>query len=307
MKGGLTDKELSELIRLAKRVLWSPPEIRRKLQDHRVNITPANFYSNVPLVKDIEHSFEYRAANEEVYGRVFNRQSMSEFIDRIAVHACEFTPPPHGNKEDPKGFFWKNGAFSYSDALASYCVLRHFKPSHVLEIGSGFSTLVAEEAIKKNQKGKLTLIDPYPKSFLRRLDTVDQIMDTFVQDIEVPELVQLVNGADVWFIDSTHTVKIGSDCLYIYLKVMPEVSKDILVHSHDVFLPFGMPKKNALNKHVYWTEQYLLYAYLLDNPKVQVLYGSAFAHRFLPEALDRLMLNKYPGGGGSIWYSLNMA
>jgi len=134
---------------------------------------------------------------------------------------------------------------------------------------------------------------------------VDHIIESFVQHIEVSDLVNLVESSDIWFIDSTHTVKIGSDCLYIYLKVMPEITKDIMVHSHDVFLPFGMPMKRALDKHIYWTEQYLLYAYILDNPKVEVLFGSAYASRILPNTLNKLMLNKYPGGGGSIWYKLN--
>ncbi len=66
-----------------------------------------------------------------------------------------------------------------------------------------------------------------------------------------------------------------------------------------------MPKKKALDLHVYWTEQYLLYAYMLDNPKIEVLFGSAYTKQVLPEALNKLMANKYPGGGGSIWYKLN--
>jgi len=100
-------------------------------------------------------------------------------------------------------------------------------------------------------------------------------------------------------------VKIGSDCLYIYLKVMPEISTDIIIHTHDVRLPFGMSQKTALERHVYWTEQYLLYAYMLDNPKIEILFGSWHAHKTMPETMKKLMAGKYAGGGGSIWYKLN--
>jgi len=306
MDNELTEKELSLLVGLAKRVLWEPPEVRRKLQDQKINIIPANFYSDVPLIDDIENSFEYRTSHSEIYNsRIFDKESIRGFIENISIYSSEFSPPEHGDKDNPKSFFWKNPAFSYSDAMSYYCVIRHFKPNHVLEIGSGFSTLVANEAIKKNGKGKITLIEPYPKGFLRHLETVDDIIESFAQDIEIPSFVELVESSDIWFIDSTHTVKIGSDCLYIYLKVMPEISENIIVHTHDVFLPFGIPKRKALDQHVYWTEQYLLYAYMLDNPKIEVLFGSVYAKKVLPESLDKLMLNKYPGGGGSIWYKLN--
>jgi len=238
---------------------------------------------------------------------IFNKDSIADFIDEISVYSNEFSPPDDGDKDSPEGFFWNNPAFSYSDAMAYYCVLRHVKPEHVLEIGSGFSTLIADQAIRKNQVGRITLIEPYPKDFLRNLESVETIVESFVQDIPVSDLIELVESSDIWFIDSTHTVKIGSDCLYIYLKVMPEISKDIIVHTHDIYLPFGMPYKNALEKHMYWTEQYLLYAYMLDNPKIDVLFGSAYVKRVMPTAMDQLMLNQYPGGGGSIWYRLNGA
>ena len=302
----ITEIELSLLIRLAKKVLWAPPEVRRKLQDQKINIIPANFYSNVPLISDIENSFEYRNSGAEIYnGGLFNKESISDFIDSVSLYSEEFDPPENGDRENPKEFYWSNPAFSYSDAMSYYCVLRHFKPDHVLEVGSGFSTFIADKAIKKNGVGRLTLVEPYPKEFLNRLESVDKIIESFAQDISVADFVDLVESSDVWFIDSTHTVKIGSDCLYLYLKVMPEVSTDIIVHTHDVFLPFGMRKQDALDKQIYWTEQYLLYAYMLDNPKIEILFGSAYAQQMLPEAMEKLMANKYPGGGGSIWYALN--
>ena len=114
----------------------------------------------------------------------------------------------------------------------------------------------------------------------------------------------LVESTDIWFIDSTHTVKVGSDCLYIYLKVMPEIHRNIIVHSHDVALPYALPASKT-ERHIYWTEQYLLYAYLLDNPKARVLTGSNYIQKQLPELSKHFMRNRFSDGGGSIWYELN--
>jgi len=305
-KAELTESELNQLISLAKRVLWSSPEVRAKIQEHKVNIVPANFYSEIPLIQDIENSFEYSNPGEELYNNgLFDPEFVSGFVSKLSEYSAEFNPPLDGDIKSPDGYFWKNPAFSYSDAMSYYCVLRHFKPVNVLEIGSGFSTLVANQALIKNGFGKITLIEPYPKPFLEKLECVSEIKKQFAQDIAVNDFVDLVERHDVWFIDSTHTVKIGSDCLYIYLKVMPQVKKDIIVHTHDVFLPYGMPKKKALEKHVYWTEQYLLYAYMLDNPKIEVLFGSTYVNKTMPEKMDELMKGKYPGGGGSLWYKLS--
>lgn len=305
MSDQLSKRELDTLTRLAKKVLWSSPDTRKILQDQKINIVPAYFYSDIPLVDYINHSFEYRIPGEEIYNSfIFDKDRIAGFLEVLSEYSAEFSPSVEKNVDHPDEFYWHNPAFSYSDAMAYYCVVRHFKPDHILEIGSGYSTLVANAALLRNGKGRLTLIEPYPKEFLRNLESVDSIIESFVQDIPVADLVKLIESSDIWFIDSTHTVKVGSDCLYIYLLVMPRISKDMIIHSHDIHLPYGLPQKQVLEKHIYWTEQYLLYAYMLDNPRIDVLFSSAYAIKALPDFLKSLMRGTYHAGGGSIWYRL---
>ena len=77
MSNELTDKEMNQLIMLAKRVLWSSPETREKIQQQKVNITPANFYSDIPLIHEIENSFEYRSSDSEIYNSgIFDRETI---------------------------------------------------------------------------------------------------------------------------------------------------------------------------------------------------------------------------------------
>ena len=69
----LTEQEFKTLIALSRKVLWSDLKIRQKMQEQKVNIVPANFYSDIPLVKDIENSFEYQNYNLEIYNHhIFN-------------------------------------------------------------------------------------------------------------------------------------------------------------------------------------------------------------------------------------------
>lgn len=293
-------------MRLAKRALWAPAEIRAALQAARVNVIPANFYSTVPTLDEVELSFEYRTPGAEIYNDGhFDADRMAREITSLARFTAEFDPPVNGEPEGTSGFFWKNPAFSYSDAMSYYAMIRRERPARIVEIGSGYSTIVADLALRRNGFGTLVLIEPYPKPFLRRLETVERLIEMPVQDIPLTEMCALIESADIWFIDSTHTVKTGSDCLWIYLKVMPAIRRDITVHSHDIFLPFGFPKAQIRDRHVYWTEQYLLYAYMLDNPRVEVIFSSAFAQARLPCEMKGFMHDRYPGGGGSLWYRLN--
>jgi Methyltransferase domain len=301
----LTPAELADLTRLARRAIWAPQATRAALQAARVNITPANFYATIPSVAEVEASFEYAAPFQEHYnGGLFDPERMQAEIGALTRFAAEFDPPVDGDREAPAGFFWDNPAFSYSDAMAYYAMIRRLKPAGIVEIGSGFSTLVADAALRANGHGTLTLIEPYPKPFLRALPTVSELIEAPVQSIPVDRLTQMIEAAGLWFIDSTHTVKTGSDCLWMYLKVMPQLACDVVIHAHDIFLPYGFPRRQILNKHIYWTEQYLLYAYLLDNPRAEVLFSSAYAAKALPEATLQLMHGRWAGGGGSLWFRL---
>lgn len=304
-----TEQELQQLLYLAQCALWQDKEVKRYLQAGGVNLTPANFYSNLPLVEDIEQSFEY--AEEEAglapyaAGGLFDHEAILDFARRIGEYAHEFDPPAEGDPKDPQGFFWGNPTFSGCDAMAYYCVLRMLRPRRVLEIGCGFSTLVADMALRANGGGEIVCIEPYPMPFLHRVVSISRIIEKPVQAIPVDELVDLVESSQVWFIDSTHTVKTGSDCLYLYLKVMPQVRTEVVCHSHDIFLPYAMPQNWALEKNVFWTEQYLLQAYLLDNPKARVLFGSNYLRRAAPGACAALMQGRDRLRGASLWYRLD--
>ena len=74
------------------------------------------------------------------------------------------------------------------------------------------------------------------------------------------------------------------------------------MHVHDIFLPFGMPPHWARDNHIYWTEQYLLLAFLLDNPKVKVVFGTAYHEYANAPLLTKLMYGRAPVGGGSFWF-----
>ena len=87
----------------------------------------------------------------------------------------------------------------------------------MLEIGGGFSTLIHQEVMDKNGTGEIWEIEPYPRKFMSSLPRITKFIKKPVQELSL-EIFEELNEGDVLFIDSTHTVKESSDCVYIYLK-----------------------------------------------------------------------------------------
>jgi methyltransferase family protein len=300
------DISLERFISECQRLVRAPGAVRQHIEDNGVMLIPADFYSTVPLLKDLDTTFEgVEGSRQPLYDRIFDRALVTRYLQGMDDFADEFDPPVSGDEATCTEFFWGNSQFSYGDAMAYYCLVRWLRPRRIVEIGSGFSTLVADAAIRKNGSGEIVCIDPYPRPFLSQIKSVCELIAKPIQAITPASFARLLAGADILFIDSTHTVKIGSDCLYIYLVLMPSITQALTVHSHDIFLPFGMPLEWSRDLQIHWTEQYLLYAYLLGNRSARAVFSSAYAVEFLRDSSERLMRGRYGAGGGSLWYQLN--
>lgn len=303
---GVKGQQLLQFISDAQQAVWAPLETRAQLQKNQIAVVPANFYSNIPTLEEIESSFEYVGEEDPPYlsTGIFDSASMREELLDLTAYSQDFAPEEEGDPQNPAAFYGSNDQFPYVDGMAYHAVLRKLKPKNVVEIGSGFSSLVAIEALKRNGGGKLTCIEPFPRKFLEdraERGHVDLIRKK-AQDFE--DLNDMLQDGDVLFIDSTHTVKTGSDCLHLYLRLLPKVKRRIWVHAHDIFLPFGMPQDWARDLHIYWTEQYLLLAFLLDNPKAKVKFGSKY-HEYADRKLleQTFMHGRSPSkDGGSLWF-----
>jgi hypothetical protein len=287
-----------------RKILDAGPAMRGRVEEGGFVLLPADFNSPAPLLSELDQTFESASA---LYDKIFDSADICASLAAMAPFAPEFDPPQSGDEQTATEFFWGNTHFSFTDAVAYYAMVRRLRPRRIVEIGSGSSTLVADAAISRNGSGEIVCIDPYIRPSIAGLASVSQVIREPVQALAVETMQELIEPADILFIDSTHTVKIGSDCLYLYLVLLPAIAKKLLVHSHDVFLPFGMPVHWARERQHYWNEQYLIYAYLLHNSRARVLFGSAYAAHFLPAETAALMARKAAPGGCSLWYEINRA
>jgi hypothetical protein len=201
----------------------------------------------------------------------------------------------------PGRFHFNNGLFDGTDALVTYCMIRHFRPRLIIEVGSGFSSLVTAEAIAKNEGSALICIEPFPLDFLRKgVPGLHSLIEKKVEDVDLEFFSQLGYG-DILFIDSSHTVRIGGDVNYLFLEVLPRLKPGVIVHVHDIFFPFDYRRDWVIDELRFWAEQYLLQAFLTFNSEFEVLMANGYlGHRYM-EDLKATFANSPWWGGGSFW------
>jgi predicted O-methyltransferase YrrM len=231
-------------------------------------------------------------------------------LQRLARFAADYRSEYDAFPRQPTGvahqYHVDNGAFESVDGEMLYCFVRHFGPRRVIEIGSGASSLLTAQALRKNgpsRPGELTCIEPYPNETLRRgFPGLTRLIERQVQDVPL-ETFEALEENDILFIDSSHVVKTGSDVVHEFLEIVPRLKKGVLVHVHDIFLPSEYPRPWVLEGHRFWTEQYLLQAFLAFNDSFEVLWAGSFMHLDHPEALERAFASyqrdrRWPG---SFW------
>ena len=153
----------------------------------------------------------------------------------------------------------------------------------------------------KNKNSALICIEPFPREFLRKgFPGLQSLIEKKVQDIDLEFFSQLGSG-DILFIDSSHTVKIGGDVNYLFLEVLPRLKPGVIVHVHDIFLPFEYRRDWVLDEFRFWTEQYLLQAFLTFNSEFEVLLANSYLNHYHQEDLQSRFSGFVILGGGSFW------
>jgi len=184
-------------------------------------------------------------------------------------------------------YSFSNDYFTSPDAEIAYALIRLLHPKRIIEVGSGNSTHLFREAITDGSLDtKLVSIDPSPR---REVESVaDQVIRRRLEDVPSSELQDVLQPDDILFIDSSHEIRSGNDVVSLFLNVVPKLNSGVVIHVHDIFLPFEYPREwviqNTLN--VNWTEQYLVQAMLQGSDQFEVLWPGHFLQRSLARFSD---------------------
>lgn len=207
------------------------------------------------------------------------------------------------------GFYYDNPNFPPGDSEYLYSIVRLFRPARIVEVGSGFSTLMMLEAIAATHAGdakyrcNVRCIEPYEMDWLERLPGVTVVRQR-IEDVDA-EIVRELRANDILFIDSSHVIRPQGDVVREYLELLPLLAPGVLVHIHDIFTPRDYPKGWVVDEVRLWNEQYLLEAFLTCNTRFRVLGALNFLARDHPGRLTEKfpVLREKAGrcNPGSIW------
>lgn len=254
-------------MRRLRRAPADPPAATRQVR--------ADFYSPVPDLAAIGDDVWERRS--DLPGIAFDTRGQIEWAEReLGDHVAAFTDPP--------GFRLANAYYESVDAEICDAILRWARPRRVVELGSGWSTLLLRAAAGEAQ---VTTYDPYPAEFLTDVEAVGAEA--------VPlEVFEALAGGDVLFVDTSHVVKLGGEVNRIVLEVLPRLAPGVLVHFHDIWLPYEYHRHLVETMGMFWTEQYLLQAFLAGNPDWEVLFAAQAVAREHPDRL-RALVASYTG------------
>ena len=233
-----------------------------------------HFYSPVPdpkiLEKEADTVFRRQRA---VYDIELRREAQFDFFRNSLAYYKRY--PFSKRKTSPYRYYYENPFFNLTDSLTLFFVLNHYKPSNIVEVGSGFSSAMMLDTFEFElaYRPRMTFIDPFTQRLKELLKAEDYsnctILDSVVQRVDLDVFRKLQRG-DLLFIDSSHISKAGSDLNFLMFEVLPVLNKGVVIHFHDVCYPFEYPR-DWIKSGIFWNEAYLLRAFLMNNSDYEVL------------------------------------
>src|ERR1043166_8395069 len=208
------------------------------------------------VVKPRPPTFEYAEITKLILRDVWAIQGMLGELKPFVEHAALAEIPQ--KEQSPGEPYWNNGYFSGGDARLAFAIPALFKPKTIIEIGSGHSTRFMRKSIKTfGLETRLVSIDPEPRAEIAGI--ADEIIRRSVLDVPLADFDRLGPG-DILFHDGSHLTFNGTDTVRLFLEILPRIKPGVLVHIHDICLPFEYVADFDGRQY---NEQYMLAAALL--------------------------------------------
>lgn len=235
-----------------------------------------HYYEPLFHPRHLKHSLDQI---RDLPGIKWNVEGQLQFIEKINYSAeiLDIWNTP----AQPPSFYIHNKSFESGDAECWYGVIRHFKPSIIIEIGSGQSTIIARQAIEKNKSEnpeyicRHVCIEPYEASWLESIGV--EVVRKRVEDVD-PSFFNSLSRNDLLFIDSSHVIRPQGDLIVEFLQILPRLASGVVVHVHDIYSPRDYPNNLIIENIFFWNEQYLLEAFLTQNDNWEIIGALNFLH-----------------------------
>ncbi|MDE2516213.1 MAG: class I SAM-dependent methyltransferase [Rhodospirillales bacterium] len=263
---------------------------------------PGHFYSPVVDPATLDRAgFQTRLAQDPLAGVALDFDAMDRLFARLMRHYDAIVFPSQADGQTR--YHYENDQFSYGDAIILAAMLREWRPSRYIEVGSGFSSaVVLDTNDAMGAATACTFIEPYTERLESLLRAADAgrvtVLRARVQDVPL-DIFDPLQAGDILFLDTTHIVKTGSDVLHEVFHILPRLASGVIVHFHDVFAGFEYPERWVFEENRSWNEQYLLRAFLMYNSAFEILFANHwyFRKRRAEVAASAPLIARNAGGG----------
>lgn len=265
-----------------------------------MHLLPIDYYSPLPNTRELLPEI-WATRWDGVPGFDLRLDGQLALLERLAAWATEIGDTPAEPAPVPHQYYFNNGNFGPLDAATYHGMVREHRPNLILEVGGGFSTMVAARAALLNRSTRVRVIEPFPSDVLRQgFPGLDTLVVRRLQDV-APEEFTSLEANDILFIDSTHVSKIDSDVNHLVLRILPRLSPGVFIHFHDVYLPWDYKESLLRERKRFWNEQYLVLAFLLFNDAFRVVWASHYLAEQVEDRVRRAFpfLPRYDGT--SLW------
>jgi len=239
----------------------------RRLGFHPMRV---HFYSPVPDYESVPP--EHFTRRQPCPGIALEPARLERQLESLGRYAGECDWPE--TSQSLGTYHWQNEMFGYSSAVLLHSIIRVNGSRRVIEVGGGYSSLISLAALRRNGADfSFTCVEPYPRAWLAKAIAAagGTLVRAPVQTLP-PGFFDALDAGDLLFIDSSHVAKLASDVNRLFLEVLPALRRGVLVHVHDIYIPYEYPAQHFHSgQQIFWNEQYLLQAMLSANPAYEVV------------------------------------
>ena len=259
-----------------------------------INVMPDHFYSSIPNINKLKNSQSWK----KPYSLIgINGIDLEKQLQWIKTCCSEENQEILRSKDIHLLSCQENECgFGKIEADFLYCFIASFQPKKIIQIGSGVSTKTILMAARDSKyEVDITCIDPYPTPYLIEKSHRSEInlIAKEAQEVSLDVLIDISEN-DLFFVDSTHTIKPGSEVNRIILEVLPRLKKGTFVHFHDIYFPYDYHPEILTKQIHFWNESILLQAYLTNNLKYGIKASMSMLHYYKQKELAELLPNYRP-------------
>jgi hypothetical protein len=259
-----------------------------------VDILPRHFYSSIPDIGALSRSTWWRKPLEMAGVNGVDIESQLAFVRECCTPELQARLKTmdllaYGTKENGEP------GYGVTEADFLYCFISTKRPKRIVQVGAGFSTaIILKAAADADYQVELTCIDPFPTGYLKRIDAAGKIklIPEMAQTVDRGVLTDIGPG-NLLFIDSTHTVKAGSEVNRLILDILPRLATGSYVHVHDIYFPYDY-QRSLLWEPFFNGESTLLHAFLACNSRYTIRCALSMLHYAKTKELQSVIPNYRP-------------